>query len=107
MNLKIMNYQNTLCDTGVPIEQVESLFVRVITGDEIVTIHKIDGNDEEFDSACLVDNLRVIDYDDGNYYVHKDDLKAWTKRKTSYDGFRYAWRGPILSVCSVNKINKD
>lgn len=95
MNLKIKNYQNVRFDTGIPMEQVESLFVRVITGDEIVTVHKTDGTEEEFDSACLADNPRITDYWDGDYGVHKDDLEAWSKRKTSYDGFRYAWRGPM------------
>ena len=95
MNLKIMNYQNVRCDTGIPMEQVEYIFVRVITGDEIVMIYKIGGIRKEFDSAILVDNLRSIDYWDGCYYVHKEDLKAWSKRKTTYDGFRYAWRGPM------------
>ncbi len=85
--LKIMNYDNVECDTGVDLEKVNSLYVVVVSGDEIVTVVKTDGMQKTFDSAELSGNGRVLDFFDGEYGVHKDDLAEWVERDDSYSWF--------------------
>ncbi len=86
--LKILNYDNVRCDTGIDLADIDSLYVAVVTGDEIVTVVKADGTRETFDSADLSSDGRQDDFFDGEYNVHKDDLSEWTERKDSYYWFR-------------------
>lgn len=85
--LELMNYDRVRCDTGVRLEDVETLFVTVITGDEIATVVKTDGTQKTFDSADLSGDTRCEDYFDGEYGVHKDDLAEWSQRESTYDWF--------------------
>jgi len=85
--LKIMNYEHVKCDTGVDLNKVDSLYIVVISGDEIVTVIKADGTQETFDSAKLSGDSRALDFFDGEYGVHKDDLAEWIEREDSYYWF--------------------
>ena len=85
--LTILNYKHVPCETDIDLEAVNSLYVVVVTGDEIVTAILEDGTQITFDSAELTGSYRTDDYFDGDYGVHKDDLKRWTKRKDSYEWF--------------------
>ena len=38
-NLKIMNYEDKPFDTGIHLEDVEYVYVTVISGDELLEIH--------------------------------------------------------------------
>lgn len=87
MNLICMDYKNVAHDTEVPLEDVESVYVRVITGDEVMTVTKTDGTTVDFDASVFEANYRLHDYWDGDYAVHKDDLKQWMERKTTYEWF--------------------
>jgi len=85
--LEIMNYDNKRADTGVKIEDIDSLYVIVLTGDELVRVIMKDGTQKAFDSAVLCDDIRAFDYFDGEYAVHKDDLVEWSERSDSYSWF--------------------
>lgn len=86
--VKCMNYADELFDTGIKFDDVDQLFVTIITGDEIISVMLNDGTIKEFDSAALGNNPRCKDYYDGQYVVSRPELEAWSKRKTTYD-----WRG--------------
>lgn len=83
--VKCMNYEDELFDTGIRFDDVDRLFVTVITGDEIISVMLNDGTVKEFDSAILGNNLRLMDYYDDQYVVSKPEFEAWSKRKTTYD----------------------
>lgn len=85
--LKILNYNHVECDTGINIDDINSLYVVVVTGDEIVTAIKNDGTQETFDSAELSDDCRAHDYFDGEYAVNKEDIAEWSEREDSYYWF--------------------
>ena len=85
--LKIMNYEKKRADTGVKIEDIYSLYVIVLSGDELVRAIMKDGTQKAFDSAVLCNDIRNTDYFDGEYVVHKDDLAEWSERKDSYSWF--------------------
>ena len=83
--VKCMNYKDETFDTGVKFDDVDRLFISVITGDEIITVLFKDGSEMEFDSAIMGDNSRLFDYFDEQYIVSKTELDAWSKRKNTYD----------------------
>ena len=83
--VKCMNYNDELFDTGIRFDDVDRLFVTVITGDEIISVILNDGTVKVFDSACLGNNPRLRDYWDYQYTVSKPEFEAWSKRKTTYD----------------------
>lgn len=85
--LTLLNYDDVQCATEVDLESVNSLYVVVVSGDEIVTAVLEDGTQITFDSADICGNHRCINYFDGEYSVHKSDLERWTKRKDSYEWF--------------------
>ena len=85
--LELLNYDGVRCDTGINLEDVEAVFVVVLTGDEIATVCLKDGSYQTFDSAELSNDPRRHDYFDGEYGVHKDDLDEWMKRENSYYWF--------------------
>lgn len=83
--VKCMNYANELFDTGIRFDDVDRLFVAVVTGDEIISVMLNDGTVKMFDSAVLGDIPRFQDYFDDQYVVSKPEFEAWSKRKTTYD----------------------
>ena len=84
-NLMLLNYADKKCDTGIPLSEVESLTIVVLSGDEVATVKKTTGEEVYFDSAEINGNFRWCDFYDGTYNVSKEELEDWTKRKTSYD----------------------
>lgn len=89
-NLILLNYDNEKCDTGVPLSEVKSLTITVVSGDEIARVEKTNGEKQEFDSATICGNWRCQGFYDGTYDVDMDKLEAWTNRKNSYD-----WEGAV------------
>ena len=85
--LTLLNYDNVQCATEIDLESVNSLYVVVVSGDEIVTAILEDGTQITFDSADICGDHRSKGFFDGDYGVHKDDLERWTKRKDSYEWF--------------------
>ena len=95
--LTIMNYDGIRCETDIDMDSINSLYVVVVSGDEIVTAVLKDGEQITFDSAELSGDFRSEDFFDGDYGVHKADLERWTKRKDSYEWFGVL-KGGILDA---------
>lgn len=93
--LTIMNYDGMRCETDIDLDSINSLYVVVVSGDEIVTAVLEDGTQITFDSAWMCGDHRSDDFFDGEYGVHKDDLKRWTKRKDSYEWFNVLMGGEL------------
>lgn len=85
--LKIYNYHHELFDTEIPLSEVETVEVTIISGDEVVDITKTDDTIVTIDAARLAGSPRLMNFFDGSYEVEKDQLEKWVARKDSYDWF--------------------
>lgn len=90
-DIKIINYRDDTFDTGVAIEDVNYIYVTLLSGDELLDIHLNNGEVVFFDSADLANNRRFINYYDGAYSVDQEHLEKWNQRKSSYE-FSYSWQ---------------
>ena len=90
MKLKIMDYEyREYYAKDVPLEDVESVTVRVISGDELLRV-KFENGDERFWDVTQINNKdRIIDFYDGEYEVLNKDLVEWNNRRDTYD---WLWR---------------
>lgn len=84
MKLEVMDYMNQRFETDVELENVGSLIVQVITGDEVVTVVAKDGTYQTIDASDLANDPRIVNRNDGIYAVHPEDFEAWMERKTTY-----------------------
>lgn len=90
MKLKIMDYAHReYYAQDVPLEDVESVTVRVISGDELLRVKFKDGDERFLDVAQINNDHRIIGFYDGEYEVLNEDLVKWNKRKDTYD---WLWR---------------
>lgn len=90
--LKIMDYKGAVTDTNVDIspeglEQIASIYIDVLTGDEIAIVCYKDGRVERFDSSYS----RTMTFEDGGYLLYGKDedgdinlLSAFNRRTSSY-----------------------
>ena len=85
--LEIMDCQHNRFDTGVKLEDIDSLYVIVLSGDEFVTVILNDGTQKVFDSSEMNCSNKSFGFFDGEYGVHKDDLAEWGEREDSYSWF--------------------
>ncbi len=91
--LMLMDFQKRLTDTGIKLseigEDIEEIFITVLTGDEIATVTFADGHEEIFDSS----NNRLADFDDGFYTLYRkgevNQLDKFLGRDSSY----WDWEG--------------
>ena len=75
------------------IEDVKSIDVLVLTGDEIVTFHMRNGNQITVDAGDYVGG-RYADFNDGRYTVDLDagdNRLRWNQRNDSYDVLMRKW----------------
>lgn len=80
---KIYDYNN--CAKEIELrDDLKLLFVRVITGDEVIWAYYKDGTTESFDSS----DCRIDDFDDGFYIVDTDKLDAWLNFNVDDDRFK-------------------
>ena len=94
--LKIMNYENTLVETDIDLDdlsQIQEIRITVITDDEICDILHTDGRRASYDSS----DDRIQDFYDGSYILYSQReginlLKKFAKRKNSYTILRDFWR---------------
>ena len=87
--IKAVNYDNKAFDTGINVDDVIGINVRVISGDEILTIYTKDGV-YIFDSAEMANNFRLMGFEDGSYNVDMSKVRIWNSVIDSYDRFDYA-----------------
>jgi hypothetical protein len=85
--MNIFDYTGKQYKTSVLISDVNSMYVAVVSGDEILMIILNDGKQIIIDACELSGKKRKLNFFDGDYGVHKDDLARWTKRKDSYEWF--------------------
>ena len=75
------------------IEDVESVDVTVLTGDEIVTFNMRNGNQITVDAGDYVGG-RLADFHDGHYTVDldkKDNRLKWHQRNSAYEALYHLW----------------
>lgn len=84
-NVVAINYLEQRINTGVMLDEVGRIWVRVLTGDERLIIIKKNGDAKIFDTCP--DGCRIDCYD-GEYIVNADDLEEWSKRETAYEWLR-------------------
>lgn len=87
MNLNVFDYSHKSYETDIDVDDVNSLYVVVLSGDEIVTAIMNDGSERVVDAIELAGETRCENFFDGEYGVHKDDLEQWLGRIDSYDWF--------------------
>ena len=94
MKLTLMNYDNKKADIEIPDTGLISIYISVISGDEIAIVNYQDGDMKVYDSAILVNEVRLADFMDGTSCLYKatwsDEKKAekmatFNNRANSYD----------------------
>ncbi len=87
--LEIMDYANNKIKTTIDLnrlDEIQSIIITIISGDEICEVQYKNGKREEFDSS----NDRLQDFFDGSYVLYDvldntNFIEEFKKRKDSYD----------------------
>ena len=80
MEVKIYDYDNNVVEVELPNKDIESIFVTIVSGDEIVTFNFVDGTSLTRDSS----SSRNMDFYDGNYMVCRNKVKEWIDFKPTH-----------------------
>lgn len=85
MEITIMDYNSKRWTIELgPIEDIAVAFIKVLSGDEVLTVVKKDGTYEEYDSS----SCRMINYFDDEYTVIRNGEflmgPSWLNRTDSY-----------------------
>lgn len=90
MKLNILDYKNNVYKTDIDLNDIDFIKVKVITGDEILTVHLKNETIYEID-AQTYGSHRIIDFFDYSYTVNNNDLEKWNNRIDTYqyDGGGY------------------
>lgn len=86
MKIKVFNYMDDYEEHEIP-DETTHLNVRVLTGDEVVTVYI---GDERWDTIDGDTNGRWQDFLDDDYDVKRCEFEAWNTRTGSYD---HEWWG--------------
>ena len=99
--LSLLAYNNARYDTGVDItkkglEKLQSIQIKVLSGNEIATVKYKDGRTETYDSS-IVGGKRSSDEFDDEYILYRDgddesSVLMWLFRSDSYDK---RWTGDL------------
>ena len=82
VEIKALDYRNQVAETAeVDIDDHSVISVRVVTGDEIVSVF----NSKTGDTTCISAGGRLADFYDGEYTVAISDVEAWNQRTNVYD----------------------
>lgn len=88
MKIKIYDYDDKAKEIEIPDDkQIESINVRIYSGDETGFINFTDDTSIIFDAS----NNRCMSFDDGCYIVEGDDIEAWLKWKPCGDKLTYSY----------------
>ena len=86
MQIVLVNYESTRIKFELKDKPINSVKIRVISGDEIAIITYADNRTDVFDSD--VKEKRKIDYFDGEYYIWNDLIDTFSQLKgASYDRY--------------------
>jgi hypothetical protein len=80
MEVKIYDYANNAVEVKLPNKAIESIFVTIVSGDEIATFNFADGTSLICDSS----SSRNMDFYDGNYMVCRSKIKEWIDFKPTH-----------------------
>jgi len=89
-SLELMTYDKRKYKTDVDLDkldEIDTIVISVITGDEIATVHYKDGHEDVIDSDILADGKRFHDEFDGIYILYSDGtnrLEEFKKREDTY-----------------------
>lgn len=91
MKIVLLDYQDNKREFEIgDLNDIATITMRVVSGDEIATVCRKDGKVEEYDSDIFD---RRIDFDDGGYFVYSYANSGclfnekWLNRKSSYAWF--------------------
>ena len=90
-HLEIMDYKGIKHETDIDLDnlnEIDTIFISVVSGDEIATVAYKNGQSVTIDSDHLAKNQRYRhDYDGGYilYSSHINRLEEFEERNTSYD----------------------
>ena len=82
MKLNILDYTNTAYETNIDLNDIDFIEVKVVTGDEILTIHLKNGDIYEID-AQEYGSYRIINFFDYSYIVN-NNIEKWNERVDTY-----------------------
>ena len=91
MKTVIYDYADRPVEIELKDDRITKIFVKILSGDEVIEVYYKDGSCEKFDSS----NDRTIDYFDGTYIVSKDKVQQWLnfefsgKNTNSYERQHY------------------
>lgn len=88
-NLMIMDYNSKEYNTGINMDDISSIHVTVISGDELFTVYYKDGRVTNLDAMDFAKGHRYMGFYDDEYGLSADELEAWSKRNSTYD---MSWR---------------
>ena len=88
MKVKIYDYDNKAKEIEIlDDKQIESINVRILSGDETGFINFTDDTSIMFDAS----NSRCASVNDGCYIVKGNDIEAWLKWKPCDDRLTYSY----------------
>ena len=73
MTIRIYDYDNNVVKIEIPDKPIKSIYVTILSGDEIGIIRFEDGTQFDFDTS----DDRITDFYDGSYVVEGDDIVRW------------------------------
>lgn len=73
MLLKLVDYDDRIHDFEIGnLEDIEEIYIRVISGDEIAYVYYKDGTGQTFDSSYFCE--RIMNFNDGLYDVFNNEV---------------------------------
>lgn len=82
MKFNIYDYNNQPKEIDTGDKEINLIDVKVISGDEVITIYYTNGTFESYDNS----EDRCISYFDDSYIVFKKDLSKWIKSANDTNG---------------------
>lgn len=86
MKIFAMDWESKKHEIDVDVEDVTSVDVTVVSGDEILSIVTKSGIQHTYDAGV---GRRIMNFYDGEYTVTEKKLGEWMGRKSSYE---WLWR---------------
>ena len=85
MNVTILDFKGNRYDTDVSMDDVDTIAVTVISGDESLLIYLKNGEFQNLDANDFSGYERSMSFFNGSYLVPSEYLEKWNDRKDSYD----------------------
>ena len=87
-NINIMDFDKKKYETNVDVNDVEFIVVKVLSGDEVLTVYRRAGKVSQFDAADFSGNDRLMGFYDGQYVLKdKSKILEWLNRGDTYEWF--------------------